>query len=215
MKFNKVIRGHNRQENTTEDVYAVLDAGFLCHISFVYKDRAHSIPTAYGRDADTIYIHGSTKNHMLTQLLNNEEICINVTHLDGVVLAQTLFNTSANYRSAVLYGKAELVSNKDDEFLKGLKIITDHIIKGRWDEVFLGTEQQLNATMLLKIPINSASVKIRGGAPQGDENDFCNQWSGQLPMKLIATEPIEDLKFKTTHDIPDSVTNFTEKHSKD
>lgn len=212
MKFNKIIRGHNRQENTKENLYSLLDAGFLCHISFVYHEKAHCIPTAYGRKGDIIYIHGSTKNHMLNQLLANPEICITVTHLDGVVLAQTLFNTSANYRSAVLYGKAEKVANEDDEFLEGLKIITDHIIDGRWNEVYLGTQAQLKATMLLKIPIESASVKIRQGGPQGDEEDYSDVWSGHLPMKLIATGPIEDPKFNTQHDIPKSVSAFTNKY---
>ncbi len=208
MKFNKIIRGNNRQENTKEDLYCVLDAGFLCHVSFVYQGKAHSIPTAFGREGDTIYIHGSTKNHMLNQLLKNDEVCINVTHLDGVVLAQTLFNTSANYRSAVVYGKAALVAHESEEFLHGLKIITDHIIDGRWDEVFLGTPSQLKATMLLRIPISSASVKIRGGGPEGDENDYSDTWSGLIPMKLVAQEPIEDLKFNQQHELPKSVKKF-------
>jgi len=212
MKFNKIIRGNNRQENTKEDLYRVLDAGFLCHISFVYQEKAHSIPTAYGREGDIIYIHGSTKNHMLNQLLNNDEVCINVTHLDGVVLAQTLFNTSANYRSAVVYGKAELVAHENEEFLHGLKVITDHIIDGRWDEVFLETPSQLKATMLLKIPIRSASVKIRGGGPQGDENDYSDTWSGHIPMKLVAQEPIEDLKFNQQHVQPRSVKKFVKNY---
>ncbi len=212
MKFNKIIRGHNRQENTQEDLYRVLDAGFLCHISFVYKGRAHSIPTAYGRDGDLIYIHGSTKNHMLNQLLENDEICINVTHLDGVVLAQTLFNTSANYRSAVVYGKAERVDQDSQEFLHGLKVITDHIIDGRWEEVFLGTEAQLKATMLLKIPIGSASVKIRAAGPEGDEDDYSDTWSGHIPLKLVSQEAEEDLKFNINHPLPKSVTDFKKKY---
>lgn len=209
MKFNKIIRGNNREVNTTEEMYAVLDANFLCHISFLYNGKPHCIPTAFGRKGDTIYIHGSTKNHMLNQLISNDEVCITVTHLDGVVLAQTLFNTAANYRSAVVYGKAQVVPQDNDEFLEGLKVITDHIIKGRWDEVYLGTSSQLKATMLLKIPINSASVKIRRGDPQGDENDYSNQWSGYIPLQLKALEPVEDLKFKKRHPLPKSVIDFT------
>jgi nitroimidazol reductase NimA-like FMN-containing flavoprotein (pyridoxamine 5'-phosphate oxidase superfamily) len=212
MKFNKIIRGHNRQENTQEDLYRVLDAGFLCHVSFVFQGKAHSIPTAFGRDGDCIYLHGSTKNHMLIQLLKNDEVCLTVTHLDGVVLAQTLFNTSANYRSAVVYGTAELIDQDSEEFLHGLKVITDHIIKGRWDEVFLGTEAQLKATMLIKIPISSASVKIRAGGPQGDEEDYSDTWSGHIPMKLVAKEAVEDLKFNQHHSIPKSVSDFNTKY---
>lgn len=212
MKFNKIIRGNNRQENTQKDLYNVLDAGFLCHISFLHGGKAHAIPTAFGRDGDCIYIHGSTKNHMLNELLNNDEVCLTTTHLDGVVLAQTLFNTSANYRSAVVYGKAERVNQDSEEFLHGLKVITDHIIDGRWEEVFLGTEAQLKATMLLKIPISSASVKIRAGGPEGDEEDYSNTWSGHIPMKLVAKEAVEDLKFNEKHDLPRSVNEFNKKY---
>lgn len=211
MKFNTIKRGHNRQENTDEKLYEVLDAGFLCHISFISKGTSHIIPTTYGRKGDTLYIHGSTNNHMLQELLNDQVACISVTHLDGIVLAQTLFNTSANYRTAIVYGKAEKITDPK-EHIEGLKIITENIIKGRWDEVRTGTDAQLKATMVLKIPIESASVKIRAGGPQGDEADFEDVWSGHLPLTLKAEMPVEDLKFGKTHPKTKSVEDFYNRH---
>ena len=175
MEFNKVVRGAKRAMNDEDTVYAILDAGFLCHVAFQHERQTMMIPTAYGRKGDALYLHGSTKNFMLSQVLNGQTVCISVTHLDGIVLARSLFHTSVNYRSAVLFGKAELLED-EDERLEGMQIITDNIIKGRWDEVPVGTAQQLHATMVLKFTIDSASAKIRNEGPAGDDDITDEVW---------------------------------------
>ena len=175
MEFNKIIRGSNRSSNTEQSVYEILDAGFLCHIAFQYQGQTMMIPTAYGRKDDTILIHGSTKNFMMNQLVNGQTACISVTHLDGIVLAKTLFDTSANYRSVVLFGKAEIIEDYQER-MEALKIITENIIKGRWNEVPVGDENEIKATMLVKIKIDKASAKIRNGGPKGDENKTNEVW---------------------------------------
>ncbi len=212
MKFNKITRGNKREVNTTENVYEILDAGFLCTIAFVHQGQAMMIPTTYGRKDDVLYFHGSTKNFMMNEALKNEQICVSVTHLDGLVLAKTLFNTSANYRSVVLFGKAQLVDN-EQERMEALEIITEQIIPNRWDEVIIGSEQELKATLVIKMKIESASAKVRAGAPQGDEacGDF-ETWSGEIPLKLVAQTPIVDTKFEKTFSETKSVTCFLEKH---
>jgi len=211
MEFNKITRGQNRSSNTEESVYAILDAGFLCHIAFQHQGQTMMIPTAYGRKDDALFIHGSKKNFMLNQIINGQTVCVGVTHLDGIVLARTLFDTSANYRSVVLFGKAEQIFDYDER-IEALKIITENIIKGRWSEVPIGEENKVEATMVVKIKIASASAKIRSGGPQGDENKTNIVWSGEIPLMLKAAEPVQDLKFGVTLDMTKSVKTFWEEH---
>ncbi len=211
MEFNKIIRGAARTANNEQSIYNILDAGFLCHIAFQHEGQTMMIPTAYGRKADAIYIHGSTKNFMLNQIINGSTICIGVTHLDGVVLARTLFDTSANYRSVVLFGKAELVTNPDER-IEGLKIITENIIEGRWNEVSVGSENQLKATMVVKFRIDKASAKVREGGPKGDEEITNEVWSGHIPLSLKASSPVLDPKFGVELEITESVKHFCEKY---
>lgn len=212
MEFNKIIRGANRAAYAEKAIYDILDAGFLCHVAFPHKGQPMMIPTAYGRKEDALYLHGSTKNFMLNQIVNSSSICIGVTHLDGIVLAKTLFDTSANYRSVVLFGKAELLTDRDER-LEGLKVITENIIKGRWNEVSVGSENQLKATMVVKFTIEKASAKIREGGPEGDEEITQNVWSGHIPLSLIAGKPVPDLKFGTGPEITESVKNFLQRNN--
>jgi nitroimidazol reductase NimA-like FMN-containing flavoprotein (pyridoxamine 5'-phosphate oxidase superfamily) len=193
-------------------VHEILDAGFLCHVAFQYQGKTMMIPTAFGRKDNSLFIHGSTKNHMLNSVIQNETICISVTHLDGIVLAKTLFDTSANYRSVVLFGHAQLVTD-ESERIEGLKIITEHIIKGRWNEVPVGTESQLKATMIIKFEIDTASAKIRAGGPQGDEGELSKVWSGHIPLQLKALNPVLDSKFGIESMVTDSVQQFCKKYA--
>lgn len=209
MDFNKIVRGAQRAANEEQSIYDILDAGFLCHIAFLHDGQTMMIPTAYGRKGDALYIHGSSKNHMLSQIIYGQTICIGVTHLDGIILARTLFDTSANYRSAVLYGKAELIENYDER-IEGLKIITENIIKGRWDEVAIGSESQIKATMVVKFTVDKASAKIREGGPKGDEDVLNEVWSGHIPLSLKASNPIPDPKFGNGLEITESVRRFSE-----
>ncbi|HEY1046124.1 MAG TPA: pyridoxamine 5'-phosphate oxidase family protein [Bacteroidia bacterium] len=211
MEFNKVTRGANRAVYDEQTVYDILDAGFMCHVAFVHQNMPMMIPIAFGRKEDVIYLHGSSKNFMLNAIIKAASTCICVTHLDGLVLARTLFDTSANYRSVVLHGKAELITD-EEERRQGLKIITNHIIKGRWDEVPLGTDPQLKATMVVKMKIESASAKVRAGAPEGDEDKSNLTWSGHIPMAIQAKAPIEDIKFKEHTEHTESIKWFIDKY---
>ena len=211
MKFNKITRGADKAANDEASIYQILDSGFLCHVAFQQEGETMMIPTAYGRKDDALYIHGSNKNHMLNQIINSQSICIGVTHLDGIVLARTLFDTSANYRSVVLWGKAELVAD-DDERLEGLRIITENIIRGRWNEVSVGSQNELKATMIVKFTIDKASAKIRNGGPKGDEENLHEVWSGHIPLSLKASEPVMDKKFGVELVMTKSVIDYWERH---
>lgn len=207
MEFNKITRGAGLAANDEATIHQILDDGFLCHIAFSHGGQTLMIPTAYGRKGNALYIHGSAKNHMLNEIINGQTLCIGVTHLDGIVLAKTLFDTSANYRSVVLFGQAELVSDHEDR-RESLKIITENIIKGRWDEVSLGTPNELKATVVVKFTIEKASAKIRGGGPKGDEDNVDAVWSGHIPLSLKALKPIQDTKFGVEEMMTKSVEDF-------
>jgi nitroimidazol reductase NimA-like FMN-containing flavoprotein (pyridoxamine 5'-phosphate oxidase superfamily) len=209
MEFNKIIRGGNNAVNDTISVYHILDAGFICHVAFQQSGETMMIPTAYGRRDDTLFIHGSSKNQMLNAIINGQTICICVTHLDGIVLAKTLFDTSANYRSVVLFGKATLIED-NKERIEGLKVITENIIKGRWNEVPIGNENQLKATMIIKFRIEKASAKVRGGGPKGDEDQLNEVWSGHIPLSLKASQPVPAARPGKEFEITESVKHFCE-----
>jgi uncharacterized protein len=211
MEFNKVVRGAKREMNDENSVYSILDAGFLCHVAFQHEGQTMMIPTAYGRKGDSIYLHGSAKNFMLNQILNGQTICVSVTHLDGIVLAKSLFDTSVNYRSVVLFGKAILLEDEAAR-MEGLKIITENIIEGRWDEVPTGTPQQLKATMVLEFSIERASAKIRNEGPMGDDTVLNNAWSGHIPLITKALEPITDTKFTEVFPLSGSAKKFYEEN---
>lgn len=211
MEFNKVVRGAKREMNDIENVHAILDAGFLCHVAFHHQGQTMMIPTAYGRLEDNLYLHGSTKNFMLNQILDGQTICISVTHIDGIVLAKSLFHTSVNYRSVVLFGRATLVED-EKERINDMKIITENIVKGRWDEVALGDENQLKATMVIKFTIETASAKIRNEGPAGDDEIKDIIWSGHIPLAMKALQPIQDDKFGIALEMSDSVKNYYEKN---
>jgi uncharacterized protein len=211
MDFNKVVRGAKRETNDEASVFNILDAGFLCHVAFQHQGQTMMIPTAYGREGDNLYLHGSTKNFMLNQILDGQTICISVTHLDGIVLAKSLFHTSVNYRSVVLFGKAVLVED-ENERMHGMKIITENIVQGRWDEVVVGDENQLKATMVIKFTIDKASAKVRNEGPAGDDEHKEEVWSGVIPLAIKAMQPILDNKFGIELEMSESVKSYFEKN---
>ncbi len=212
MQFNKIIRGHKRESNNEQDLYAILDAGTLCTIAFTHQGQAMLLPTSYGRRNDLLYFHGSPNNFMLNEIVNNEQIGVSVTFLDGLVLAKSILDTSVNYRSVILYGKAERVTNQEERW-SALQCITEHIIPGRWNEVPLGMERNDKSPIVVKFKIESASVKIRTGGPDGDEDRATDQWSGHIPLKTIALEPVFDIKRKDKTTLSISVEEFQKKYS--
>lgn len=212
MHFNKIIRGHKRQTNTEKDLHDVLDAGFLCTVAFTHQGKPMMIPISYGHIDNILYFHGSIKNFMLNEAIKNEQICVSVTHLDGLVLAKSLFNTTVNYRSAVLFGKAILVEDATEK-LEAMKLFTENIIPGRWNEVTLGTDIQLKSTLVVKFIIESASVKIRDEGPKDDDDIETSEWSGHIPLKQVALPPIIDPKRIDNPMVSNSVKNFIKSNS--
>ena len=199
----RVNRLPKRGDYSQETIYAILDAGFLCHAGFVVDGQPYVIPTGYGRAGDTLYLHGSAASRMLRTLAGGVDVCVTVTLLDGIVLARSAFHHSMNYRSVVMLGKASAVE-ADAEKAAALRVISEQIVRGRWDDVRKPTAQELKATAVLKLPIEEASAKIRTGPPLDDEEDYAlNVWAGVLPLAIRAGEPVADPRLAPGAKVPE------------
>ncbi|MBX7055288.1 MAG: pyridoxamine 5'-phosphate oxidase family protein [Pyrinomonadaceae bacterium] len=177
-----------------EVINSILDEAFICHVGFVADGQPYVIPTAYGRVGNDLYVHGSSASRLMRSLADGIDICVTVTLIDGLVLARSAFHHSINYRSIVIIGNAEMVTG-DDEKRKALESFTEHLIPGRWNDVRPPTDLELKATIVLRLPINEASAKMRTGDPVDDEADYSlNVWAGVLPLALKAGEPIPDAR---------------------
>jgi len=186
----------NRGSNEMEAVYAILDAAFLAHVGFVVDGQPFVIPTLFGRAGDKLYLHGSAASRMMRTLEAGVPVCVTVALVDGLVLARSAFHHSINYRSAVVFGTARKI---DDPAQKNeaLRVISEHLITGRWDEVRVPASQELKATTVLELTIEEASAKLRTGPPIDDEADYALPvWAGVLPLGLKAGEPVPDARLQ-------------------
>jgi uncharacterized protein len=191
-KRTQVNRLPKRGDYSKETIHAILDAGFLCHVGFVVDGQPFVIPTGYGRDGDTLYIHGSAASRMLRNLDKGIDACITVTLLDGIVLARAAFHHSMNYRSVVMLGTATLVEETEAK-LEALRIISEQIVPGRWKDARAPNAQEMKATSVLAMPIDEASAKIRKGPPVDDEEDYAlDIWAGVVPLTVKAGTPLPD-----------------------
>ena len=203
---NTLKRSAKRGHYDRETIYPILDAGFLCHVGFTIGEQPYVLPNAYGREGDTLYLHGAIGNRMLNQLEKGIPVCITVTHTDGIVLARSVFHHSFNYRSVVLFGTARLVAEEDKEH--ALHVVTEQILKGRWDEARTPTPQELKGTKVLAVGIEEASAKVRTGPPKDDEEDYSLPvWAGVLPLQTTAGEPIPDPMMAQPLPLPKSIQN--------
>jgi len=204
----RVVREPHRGVYDRESVYRILDEAFLCHIGFTVDGQPYVIPTSYGRKDANLYIHGSAASRMLRQMKEGIPVCVTVTLLDGLVLARSVFNHSMNYRSVVILGKATLVDDPQEK-LEGLRILSEHILRGRWDDSRQPNEQELKATSVLRVPIEEFSAKVRTGPPIDDEEDMnFPTWAGVLPLEMKAGEPIGDQKLDPAREVPRYAKNY-------
>jgi len=186
------LRRHAERGKTEHaDLLAVLDAGMICHLGVVMDGAPVVLPTAYGRIGDTLYLHGSSANRSL-HAADGQQVCVTVTHVDGLVCARAVFSHSVNYRCAVVFGTARIVTDAGER-LAGLRAVTEQLIPGRWDAVRAPTRKELAATSVLAIPLAEASVKIRTGPP-GDEPEDLDLpvWAGVVPVAVGFGEPEPD-----------------------
>ena len=208
----RVVREADRAIYDRETVYRILDAGFLCHIGFTVDGQPFVIPTSYGRKDASLYIHGSAASRMLRQMKEGVPVCVTVTLLDGLVLARSVFNHSMNYRSVVILGKAMLVEDPEEK-LTALRVLSEHIIPGRWDDARQPNERELKATSVLRVPIEEFSAKVRTGPPIDDAEDYSfPTWAGVVPLELKLGEPIDDPKLDPARAVPEYAKHYGREH---
>jgi nitroimidazol reductase NimA-like FMN-containing flavoprotein (pyridoxamine 5'-phosphate oxidase superfamily) len=205
----QVKRLPKRGKYERETVLAILDAGFVCHVGFSVDGQPYVIPTNYGRSGDTVYLHGSAASRMLRTLSEGVPMSVTVTHVDGLVLARSAFHHSVNYRSVVILGTARLVTEPAEK-MEALRVFTEHVMKGRWDDVRQPTEQELKATTVLALPLKEVSAKVRTGGPIDDEEDYALPvWAGVLPLETSVKEPVPDPQRKRDQPIPPYLKNYS------
>ncbi len=207
----QVKRLPKRGKYDRETVYSILDSGFVCHVGFNVDGQPYVIPTNYGRSGETLYLHGSAASRMLRTLSEGVPVCVTVTHVDGIVLARSAFHHSVNYRSVVILGTARLVEDPAEK-TEALRIFTEHVMKGRWDDVRQPTEQEMKGTTVLSLPLEEVSAKVRTGGPIDDEADYALPvWAGVLPLETVAKAPLPDARLKSDTPLPAYLKNYSHK----
>jgi nitroimidazol reductase NimA-like FMN-containing flavoprotein (pyridoxamine 5'-phosphate oxidase superfamily) len=186
------LRERGRADRAELD--AVLSAGLVCHLGVVIEGEPVVLPTGYGWIGDTLYLHGSSANRSLLAAAG-QQVCVTVTLLDGLVCARAVFHHSMNYRSAVIFGAARLVTEPTEK-VAALRAVTNHLVPGRWEHAREPNRKELAATAVLALPLAEASVKVRAGGPKDDPEDYeSGTWAGVLPAALAfgPAEPDPDL----------------------
>ena len=208
----KVKRLPEKAQTDVEALYSVLDSGLVAHVGVIDHGQPIVIPVGYARDRDTLLIHGSSASRLFTLLASGVPACVTVTRLDGLVLARSLFESSMNYRCAMVFGTATRLSGQAEA--DALKVVTEHLMPGRWDDARQPTTKELKATMTLSLPLDECSVKISEGPPDDLDEDLESDagktiWAGHIPIFEQLGVPIPDQYVPRGTSLPDYVTTWT------
>jgi hypothetical protein len=203
----KITRLPKRGVQNKDEIYKILDEALFCTVAFNLKGQPFQIPTGFCRIDNTLYIHGSVGSHYMRELAsNNLPVNVNVTFLDGLVLARSAFHHSVNYRSVSVFSSAKQVTDQKDRD-RILEVFTEKMCKGRWNDIRKPTEGEWKATMVIAFEIEEASAKVRTGPPVDDDEDYSlNVWAGVLPMAIERKPPIADPKLKSGVNLPPYLT---------
>ena len=206
----RVVREAHRGIYERAAAYEILDEGFICHVGFVVDGQPFVIPTAYGRSGDNLYIHGSAASRMLRNLDKGVAVCITVTLLEGLVLARSIFNHSMNYRSVVVLGTAVAVLDAKKSWKRCA--CSEHILPGRWAESRQPNEKELKQTLVMRLPIEEFSAKVRQGPPIDDEEDYSfPTWAGVISLAMVPGAPINDPRLDPKTPVPEYVRQYSRK----
>lgn len=191
-KTNKVRQLPDKATYDVATVHRILDAGLVAHVAFVQDGAPVVVPMIYGRNAGTIYLHGARKARVIRLLEQTQRACVNVTLLDGIVYARSVFNSSMNYRSVTVFGTPTLIEGNAAK-LAAMRHISEHTMPGRWDEVRDSHEREVKMTGVMRLKIETASAKISTGMPDDEDEDYAIPiWAGVLPMTTSSGSKIDD-----------------------
>ncbi len=205
------IKGKRLQELYDYDratVHDIIDRAMICHVGFIRDGYPVVIPTIHGRIDDTLYIHGSIAAGNLNDLRKGVEACVTVTIVDGIVAARSLFNSSMNYRSAVIYGTTRAVEDPAERDA-ALRAISDHVLPGRWGDARHASASEDRQTRIIAISIEQASAKVSSGPPEDEAADMGRDvWAGVIPVALVAGVPQPDPQLQPGVALPDYITGY-------
>ncbi len=191
-KRTEVRRLPERGSYDSELINSILDEALICHVGFVHEGAPVVIPTIHARIDDTLYLHGSPASRMLRSMRSGAEISVNVTLVDGLVVARAAFHNSMNYRSVVVFGVPRIVDDPTEKW-EALEAITEHVVPGRWADSREMTDKEMKGTLVVALPLNEASAKTRAGGPGDDDDDYeLPIWAGVIPLTTEPGEPIVD-----------------------
>jgi nitroimidazol reductase NimA-like FMN-containing flavoprotein (pyridoxamine 5'-phosphate oxidase superfamily) len=182
-KRNKVRQLREKADYDRDTVHGILDSALLASVGFVQEGQPVVVPMLYGREGETIFLHGARKARVIRLLESTTTACMNVTHVDALVYARSAFNSSMNYRSATVFGTPRLLEDADEK-LRALRIISECTMPGRWDEVRDSHEKEIKMTGVIALDIESASAKVATGMPEDEDEDYeIAVWAGILPLQ--------------------------------
>jgi nitroimidazol reductase NimA-like FMN-containing flavoprotein (pyridoxamine 5'-phosphate oxidase superfamily) len=205
---NKLVRHPERGHYDRDVVYRIVDEGLLCHVGFVQDDLPYVIPTLHARDGDRLLLHGSSASRMIKHLGAGNSACVTITLVDGLVLARSVFNHSVNYRSALLFGHGQAITDPDAK-VRALLCFMERQLPGRWADVRQPTDQELKATGVVEMSLTSASAKVRTGPPKDDPDDLALPvWAGVLPMHQVIGDPVPAPENPPQRPLPDYLDAF-------
>jgi nitroimidazol reductase NimA-like FMN-containing flavoprotein (pyridoxamine 5'-phosphate oxidase superfamily) len=204
------VRRHpERARYESEALTSILDEGLVCHLGFVDGGAPFVIPTIYARSGDVVYLHGAPASRMLQRARAGVDICMTVTLLDGLVLARSVFNHSMNYRSAVVLGRAQEVTDPQEKMLAS-RALVEHVCWGRWSDARHPSAKELAATVIVRLSLAESSVKVRTGGPLDQEEDLeLPIWAGEIPLRLGALPPVSDGHAQGVVATPDYAVRYT------
>lgn len=189
---------------------SIIDEALICHVGFTdTAGRPVVIPTIHARAGDLLYFHGSPASRMLRTMSEGVPVCVTITHVDGIVVARAPFHMSTNYRSVVIFGEAARVRDADEKW-EAVRVITEHVTPGRWDDARLPSRSEMNQTSVLSLRIDEVSAKVRTGPPGDDDEDYdLDHWAGVIPLRTIAGDLVDDPRLKPGIAPPDYLIEYT------
>ena len=207
---NRVRRVPERGAYDKETIYEIIDGALICHVGFVIEGEPFVIPTLIARQNDQILLHGATSSRLMRHIQSGSALSIAVTHVDGLVLARSVFHHSINYRSAVLFGSGEIINDREEK-LEALRQFTERLVPGRWEDARQPNEIELKATAVAAVTIDLASAKVRSGPPGDDAKDYSLPvWAGVLPLRHGYEDPIADERLDPDLAVPEYLQNLVD-----
>jgi nitroimidazol reductase NimA-like FMN-containing flavoprotein (pyridoxamine 5'-phosphate oxidase superfamily) len=204
----RLRRYPKRGRTDRAELYALLDAGLMCFVGAIVDGYPRVNPMGYGRIGDELYLHGSVANQPLVAAKEGGEVCVTVTHLDGIVLANSLFHHSVNFRCAMIFGRCRVVTEVEEQ-IAALQATADQLVPGRSAALPTTSPKQLRGTLVVALPLGEASVKVREGPPNGELADYERDvWAGVIPLTQRWAEPVPDPKLRDGIPVPDHVTRM-------